>query len=144
MNVVDLKAGGLGNLGDEQLEWLEDDVKGLSSSTPIVVFAHIPLWTVYPEWGWGTEDGAARSVVPAALRLRDRAQRPHSPDHAEGGGQRRLPHRALHRLPATRAGHGRVTGAAEGAGGRVAQVPRRDDGQLRPGPASPSPSSIRP
>ena len=58
VNVVDLKAGGLGNLGTEQLEWLEADVKGRSASTPIVVFAHIPLWTVYPEWGWGTEDGA--------------------------------------------------------------------------------------
>jgi 3',5'-cyclic AMP phosphodiesterase CpdA len=58
VNVVDLKAGGLGNLGTEQLEWLEDDLKGRSKSTPIVVFAHIPLWTVYPEWGWGTEDGA--------------------------------------------------------------------------------------
>ncbi len=58
VNVLNLKAGGLGALGDEQLEWLEDDVKGLSSSTPIVVFAHIPLWTVYPDWGWGTDDGA--------------------------------------------------------------------------------------
>ena len=58
VNVVDLKAGGLGNLGAEQLEWLEQDLKGRSKSTPIVVFAHIPLWTVYPEWGWGTEDGA--------------------------------------------------------------------------------------
>jgi 3',5'-cyclic-AMP phosphodiesterase len=58
VNVMDLKGGGLGNLGAEQLEWLEKDVKGLPSSTPIVVFAHIPLWTVYPEWGWGTEDGA--------------------------------------------------------------------------------------
>jgi 3',5'-cyclic AMP phosphodiesterase CpdA len=58
VNVVDLKAGGLGNLGGEQLEWLEDDLKGKSKSTPIVVFAHIPLWTVYPQWGWGTEDGA--------------------------------------------------------------------------------------
>ena len=57
VNVVNLKSGGLGNLGNEQLEWLEDDVKSLSASTPIVVFAHIPLWTVYPEWGWGTEDG---------------------------------------------------------------------------------------
>jgi 3',5'-cyclic AMP phosphodiesterase CpdA len=56
VNVVDLRAGGLGNLGAEQLEWLERDVKGLKSSTPIVVFAHIPLWSVYPEWGWGTED----------------------------------------------------------------------------------------
>ena len=58
VNVVDLKAGGLGNLGNEQLEWLEADVKSRTASTPIVVFAHIPLWTVYPEWGWGTQDGA--------------------------------------------------------------------------------------
>ncbi len=56
VNVVDLKAGGLGTLGNEQLEWLEKDVKRLKSSTPIVVFAHIPLWSVYPEWGWGTDD----------------------------------------------------------------------------------------
>jgi len=58
VNVANLKAGGLGNLGNEQLEWLENDLKGRSASTPIVVFAHIPLWVVYPEWGWGTEDGA--------------------------------------------------------------------------------------
>ena len=58
VNVVDLKAGGLGILGAEQLAWLEDDLRSRSSSTPIVVFAHIPLWLVYPEWGWGTEDGA--------------------------------------------------------------------------------------
>jgi 3',5'-cyclic AMP phosphodiesterase CpdA len=58
VNVVNLKAGGLGMLGNEQLEWLEKDVKHLSHSTPIVVFAHIPLWAVYPDWGWGTEDSA--------------------------------------------------------------------------------------
>ena len=58
VNVLNLKAGGLGNLGQEQLEWLERDVKHLKSSTPIVVFAHIPLWAVYPDWGWGTDDGA--------------------------------------------------------------------------------------
>ena len=58
VNVVDLKAGGLGSLGRDQLEWLEKDVKHLKSSTPIVVFAHIPLWSVYPEWGWGTDDSA--------------------------------------------------------------------------------------
>ncbi len=57
VNVANLKAGGLGTLGSEQLEWLEKDLKHLKSSTPIVVFAHIPLWSVYPEWGWGTEDG---------------------------------------------------------------------------------------
>ncbi len=58
VNVVDLKAGGLGNLGADQLEWLEDDLEGRSASTPIVVFAHIPLWTVYEQWGWGTQDAA--------------------------------------------------------------------------------------
>jgi 3',5'-cyclic-AMP phosphodiesterase len=58
VNVLNLKAGGLGTLGQEQLEWMENDVKHLNSSTPVVVFAHIPLWTVYPEWGWGTEDSA--------------------------------------------------------------------------------------
>ena len=58
VNVMNLKAGGLGTLGPEQLEWMEDDVKHLKHSTPIVVFAHIPLWSVYPEWGWGTEDSA--------------------------------------------------------------------------------------
>jgi 3',5'-cyclic-AMP phosphodiesterase len=58
VNVMNLKAGGLGSLGGEQLEWLEKDVTHLSKSTPIVVFAHIPLWSVYPEWGWGTEDSA--------------------------------------------------------------------------------------
>jgi 3',5'-cyclic AMP phosphodiesterase CpdA len=58
VNVVDLKAGGLGNLGADQLAWLEADLKSRSASTPVVVFAHIPLWIVYPQWGWGTEDGA--------------------------------------------------------------------------------------
>lgn len=66
INVLNLKQGtgtglggsGFGQLGQDQLEWLEKDVKRLSSSTPIVVFAHIPLWTIYPEWGWGTEDSA--------------------------------------------------------------------------------------
>ena len=52
------RIAGLGSLGKEQLEWLEHDVKSLKSSTPIVVFAHIPLWSIYPEWGWGTDDSA--------------------------------------------------------------------------------------
>ena len=58
VNVLNLKAGGLGTLGAEQLAWLKDDVKHLKHSTPIVVFAHIPLWSVYPQWGWGTDDSA--------------------------------------------------------------------------------------
>src|SRR3984893_10699695 len=58
VNVANLKAGGMGSLGDEQLAWLAGDLKGKPASTPIVVFAHIPLWPVYPEWGWGTDDSA--------------------------------------------------------------------------------------
>jgi len=58
VNVMNLQANGLGSLGSDQLEWLEDDVKPLTASTPIVVFAHVPLWTVYKDWGWGTSDGA--------------------------------------------------------------------------------------
>jgi Icc protein len=58
VNVLNLKAGGLGYLGPDQLEWLENDVKSKSASTPIVVFAHMPLWALYPEWGWGTDDAA--------------------------------------------------------------------------------------
>ena len=58
VNVVDLKGGGMGNLGAEQLAWLADDLKAKSASTPIVLFAHIPLWTIAPDWGWGTQDSA--------------------------------------------------------------------------------------
>jgi len=58
VNVMDLQANGLGNLGQAQIDWLQRDVQTLSASTPIVVFAHVPLWTVYADWGWGTGDGA--------------------------------------------------------------------------------------
>jgi 3',5'-cyclic AMP phosphodiesterase CpdA len=55
VNVVQLE--GMGKLGQPQLDWLKQDLHGLKSSMPIVVFAHIPLWAVYPAWGWGTSDG---------------------------------------------------------------------------------------
>ena len=48
---------GLGILGDEQLDWLKADLASRGTSTPIVVFGHVPLWSVYPKWGWGTQDG---------------------------------------------------------------------------------------
>ena len=57
-NVQNLKAGGLGNLGAEQIAFVEQDLRGRAASQPIIVFAHIPLWTVYEQWGWGTSDGA--------------------------------------------------------------------------------------
>jgi len=54
VNVIQLE--GMGQLGDEQIAWLKDDLSAVSASTPVVVFAHIPLWSIYPDWGWGTKD----------------------------------------------------------------------------------------
>jgi Icc protein len=59
VNVVHLNPGGLGGLGADQIAWIRDDVAHLRSSTPIVVFAHMPMWSLYPQWGWGTQDAAA-------------------------------------------------------------------------------------
>jgi 3',5'-cyclic AMP phosphodiesterase CpdA len=56
INVLQFKPGGLGTLGADQLAWVTADLKARSSSTPIVVFAHMPLWTIYEPWGWGTGD----------------------------------------------------------------------------------------
>jgi 3',5'-cyclic AMP phosphodiesterase CpdA len=58
-NVTNHVDGGLGYLGPDQLKWLADDLKAYTNSTPIVVFAHIPLWAIYPQWGWGTQDSEA-------------------------------------------------------------------------------------
>jgi 3',5'-cyclic AMP phosphodiesterase CpdA len=58
VNVIDHSdTHGLGIMGKEQIDWLEKDLKGLSAETPVVVYAHVPLWTVYEKWGWGTREG---------------------------------------------------------------------------------------
>jgi len=59
VNVANLKPGGLGTLGAEQLDWLKKDLEAIADSTPLVVYAHVPLWTIYPKWGWGTQDSEA-------------------------------------------------------------------------------------
>jgi 3',5'-cyclic AMP phosphodiesterase CpdA len=56
VNVLQFKPGGLGTLGEEQLAWVADDLRNRSASTPVVVFAHMPLWSIYEPWGWGTGD----------------------------------------------------------------------------------------
>ncbi len=58
VNVAGISEGGLGVLGEEQLAWLAKDLAPLFADTPVVLFAHVPLWLVYPKWGWGTDDGA--------------------------------------------------------------------------------------
>jgi hypothetical protein len=59
VNVANLEPGGLGVLGPDQLDWLKKDLERIGDSTPVVVYAHVPLWTVYPKWGWGTRDSEA-------------------------------------------------------------------------------------
>jgi 3',5'-cyclic AMP phosphodiesterase CpdA len=56
VNVLQAKDGGAGFLGDEQLAWVKNDLRGRSASTPVVVFAHMPLWNIYEPWGWRTSD----------------------------------------------------------------------------------------
>ena len=56
VNVLRYKGEGMGALGEDQIEWLAKDLAPLASSTPVVVFSHVPLWAVYPQWGWTTED----------------------------------------------------------------------------------------
>ena len=65
VNVVKLTQTGLGWFGPEQLKWLGEDLRHRSASTPIVAFTHMPMWSIYPQWGWGTEDAA-----PALAALR--------------------------------------------------------------------------
>ncbi|MBL8526903.1 MAG: metallophosphoesterase [Burkholderiales bacterium] len=57
-NVLNFKMGKLAALGDEQIAWMKSDLARVSHSTPIVVLAHIPLWTIWEPWGWGTADSA--------------------------------------------------------------------------------------
>jgi Icc protein len=57
VNVLAYKGEGLGVLGPEQVAWLRGDLEGVADSTPIVAYAHVPLWSVYPQWGWTTADG---------------------------------------------------------------------------------------
>ena len=114
MNVANAKSGssdGLGVLGHEQLDWLKKDVAALAASTPVVVFAHVPLWAVYEKWGWGTKD-AEQALALLTLRLGHGAERPHPPDPAKGRRQGRFPHGPLDGVPARRAGE-RAPGAHE-------------------------------
>jgi 3',5'-cyclic-AMP phosphodiesterase len=63
LNVFNFEKMGL--LGSDQLAWLGKDLAGLAPATPIVVFTHVPLYALYPQWGWTTEDGTAALALLA-------------------------------------------------------------------------------
>jgi hypothetical protein len=117
--VTEGKAGGMGSLGHEQLEWLENDLKGRSTSTPIVLFAHIPLWTIYPDLG--NRRQRTSLVLRQAFRFRDCVEWTYSPDHAKGGGQGFVPHSNVDCLPATCPGSSAISRTDEGASRAVAK-----------------------
>ena|SRR5436309_3373385 len=132
VNVVDLKAGGLGNLGNEQLEWLENDLKGRALYPDRRLCPHSAVVRL-SSLGLGDRRCCTRARLSQALRVGDGAQWPHSPDHAEGRRQRHLPHRHVDRLPAARAGNGALAGTAEGRRRQASLCPRdhRRDLQAR-------------
>jgi 3',5'-cyclic-AMP phosphodiesterase len=134
VNVLNLKPGGLGSLGEEQLAWLRKDLAGRSASTPIVVFAHVPLWTVYPDWGWGTDDSEQAlallkrfgSVTVLNGHIHQVMQK------VEGNVAF---HTAVHGVPAARAGHSAVPGATQGGADAASEPARPGHGDLSPGAA---------
>ena len=146
INVVDLKKNGLGSLGADQLAWLEDDLSGkigFDADRPLLPISR--FWMIAPEWGWGTEDSAQALALLVALRLGDRAQRPHSSTDAEGRRRTSLstpPARPPFPQPAP--GTAPSPGPEARAGRRIAQVARRPGSRLLAcaRPNSPSPTRI--
>jgi 3',5'-cyclic-AMP phosphodiesterase len=57
-NVLDFAASGKGVLGQAQLDLLAKDLAAQKQDTPIVIFSHLPLYDIYPQWGWATADSA--------------------------------------------------------------------------------------
>ena len=114
VNVANLKAGGLGFLGPDQLEWLEDDVKGSERLDADRRLRPHPPVVGLSELGMGHGRCCRRARLSQALRLGDRSQRPHPPAHAEGRRQRHVPYGTVDGLPA--------------AGARYRPLPRADAG----------------
>ena len=112
----------MGNLGADQLAWLKSDLAGLSASTPIVVFAHIPLWMVYEKWGWGTADGAAGTGASEALWFGHGVEWPHPSSGAESRGQCCLSHGDGYRVSSARTGSCAEPRTDGGAGGKLQSV----------------------
>ncbi len=133
VNVANISNGqtALGVLGNDQLEWMEKDVAGLGASTPIVVFAHVPLWTVYEKWGWGTQDSAQ---ALALLRRFGSVSVLNGHIHQilqKVEGNITFPHRPLDGLPAAGARHGRITWPDEKyRRGKAAELSRNHPGGL--------------
>ena len=129
VNVVDLRKNGLGSLGAEQIEWLEDDLKGKSASTPIDLFAHLPLWMIAPESGRGTEDSAQvlaylkrfGSVTVLNGHIHQLMQKVEGNVTFHTARSTAFPQPAPDRA---------LAGTESRSGGRIAQVARRPRGRL--------------
>jgi hypothetical protein len=116
---------------------MEKDVKHLSHSTPIVVFAHIPLVVGVPGVGLGHAGQCAGTDLPEEVRFRDRAERANSPDDAKGQRKCDLPHGDVNGISATEAWQSRFSRTDESASGAVAEIAWNHRCELRPEPALP-------
>ncbi|MGY4471260.1 plastocyanin [Bradyrhizobium sp. LB9.1b] len=131
VNVVDLKAGGLGNLGAEQLALARGrSARQVEIDTDRAVCPH-PALDRLSGMGLGHGGRRPRAGIRQGFRLRHRAERPHPSSDAEGRGQRHLPHRALDCVPAAGAGGSSVTRTDEGRERKTARHARRCQRQLQ-------------
>ena len=121
VNVMNLKAGGLGTLGNDQLEWLEDDVKPLKSSTPHRRVCGHSAVVCISGMGLGNSGQRSGAGVPEESRLRDGSERAYSPDDAEDRRQCNVPHGCINRISPAAAGQGGFAGSHEGARRTTAQ-----------------------
>ena len=135
VNTLNLKK--LGHLGTDQLEFVEKDVAALSSDTPIIVFSHIPLFAMYPDWGWGTDDATQALSYLQAVLVGDMPQRPCPPTVFQDRGQCDVLQRHHHRLSAARAGSGPRTQTGDAARRKAARRAGHPRSQLHQGPAVP-------
>ena len=121
VNVLNLKAGGLGYLGPEQLEWLEEGrLRAEEQHADRRLRAHSAVVGLSAV-GLGNRRQRAGAFLPEAIRLGDGFERTHSPNHAEGGRKHHVPHGVLDGVSATAARHGRFTRSDESAGGKAAR-----------------------
>jgi len=56
--VLDNVSDPTASVGETQLTWLGEELKGIRKDERIIVLTHRPLFDLYPQWDWATRDAA--------------------------------------------------------------------------------------